>query len=171
MLFQDIIFWSLALLAVTSALGVVMMQNIFRSALLLIVVFLAIAAQFVFLAAEFVGVVQLLIYAGAISILIIFAIMLTRDVQRGNLPNKMQIPAVLISSLLLVTFVFVFIDTDWHLIQDFPQNKEILDQAFANTPVRLAVLLMGNYSLAFLSAGLLLLGSIIGALTLVRERS
>ena len=83
----------------------------------------------------------------------------------------MQIPAVLISSLLLVTFVFVFIDTDWHLIQDFPQNKEILDQAFANTPVRLAVLLMGNYSLAFLSAGLLLLGSIIGALTLVRERS
>ena len=131
MLFQDIIFWSLALLAVTSALGVVMMQNIFRSALLLIVVFLAIAAQFVFLAAEFVGVVQLLIYAGAISILIIFAIMLTRDVQRGNLPNKMQIPAVLISSLLLVTFVFVFIDTDWHLIQDFPQNKEILDQAFA----------------------------------------
>ena len=101
MLFQDIIFWSLALLAVTSALGVVMMQNIFRSALLLIVVFLAIAAQFVFLAAEFVGVVQLLIYAGAISILIIFAIMLTRDVQRGNLPNKMQIPAVLISSLLL----------------------------------------------------------------------
>ena len=171
MLFQDIIFWILAFLAVTSALGVVLMQNIFRSALLLIVVFLAIAAQFVFLAAEFVGVVQLLIYAGAISILIIFAIMLTRDVQRGNLPNKMQIPAVLISSLLLVTFVFVFIDTDWHLIQDFPGHKAILDQAFVNTPVRLAVLLMGNYSLAFLSAGLLLLGSIIGALTLVREKS
>jgi NADH-quinone oxidoreductase subunit J len=135
------------------------------------VVFLAIAAQFVFLAAEFVGVVQLLIYAGAISILIIFAIMLTRDVQRGNLPNRMQLPAVLISSLLLVTFVFVFIDTDWQLIQDFPHRQEILNQAFVNTPARIAVLLMGNYALAFLSAGLLLLGSIIGALALVRERS
>lgn len=171
MLFQDIIFWCLASLAVAAALGVVLMQNIFRSALLLIVVFLTLAAQFVFLAAEFVGVVQLLIYAGAISILIIFAIMLTRDVQRGNLPNRMQVPAVLISSLLLVAFVFVFIDTDWRLIQDFPHREEILDQAFVNTTPRLAVLLMGKYSLAFLSSGLLLLGSIIGALTLVRERS
>ena len=75
MLFQDVIFWFLAVVAIGAALGVVLVRDLFRAALLLIVVFVAVAGFFVLLNAEFLAVVQVLIYAGAISILIIFAVM------------------------------------------------------------------------------------------------
>ena len=116
MLFQDIVFWILAVVAVGAALGVVLVRDLFRAALLLVVVFVAVAGFFVLLSAEFLAVVQVLIYAGAISILIIFAVMLTRDVQRGNLPNQFHIPAVLFSALLLAVLVVVATDTNWNLI-------------------------------------------------------
>ena len=122
------------------------------------------------LGAEFLGVVQLLIYAGAISILIIFAIMLTRNVQRGNLPNRLQSPAVLISALVMTSLIFVFVDTDWRLIKSLPDGNAIVNQAFINTPFRLSKLMLENYAVAFGAAAVLLLGSIIGALSLVRER-
>ena len=118
MLFQDIVFWILAVVAVGAALGVVLIRDLFRAALLLVVVFMAVAGFFVLLSAEFLAVVQVLIYAGAISILIIFAVMLTRDVQRGNLPNHLQIPAVLFSAVLLAVLVVVATDTNWDLTAD-----------------------------------------------------
>ena len=118
MYFQDVIFWVLAVGSVAAALGVVLLRDIFRAALLLVVVFLAVAGFFVMMNAEFLAVVQVLIYAGAIAILIIFAIMLTRDVQQGNLPNRLQAVAVLFPVLLLVALVYVAIDTDWNLLSD-----------------------------------------------------
>ena len=170
MLFEDFIFWVLAVVGVTAALGVVLLKDIFRAALLLVLVFLAIAASFFLLAAEFLGVVQILIYAGAISILIIFAIMLTRDVQHGNLPNRLQVPAVLLPALLLSALVFVIVDTDWRLTETLPDATNIVNQAFDNTPSKLGKLLLENFALPFAAAGVLLLASIIGALSLVRER-
>ena len=128
--FQDVIFWVLAVASVLAALGVVLLKDIFRAALLLVVVFLAVAGFFVMMNAEFLAVIQVLIYAGAIAILIIFAIMLTREVQRGNLPNRLQPAAVLFPSLLLAALVFVAIDTDWNLLSDEPEklrnNAELL---------------------------------------------
>ena len=171
MLFQDLIFWVLAIGSVTAALGVVLLRDIFRSALLLVVVFLTLAGHFFLLAAEFLGVVQVLIYAGAISILIIFAIMLTRNVEQGNLPNRLQAPAVLLPALLLTALIFVFVDTDWSLLSALPQGPgvSIVNIAFEDTTFRLSKLLLENYALAFGAAGALLLASIIGALSLVRE--
>ena len=124
MLFQDVIFWFLAVAAIGAALGVVLVKDLFRAALLLIVVFVVVAGFFVLLNAEFLAVVQVLIYAGAISILIIFAVMLTRDVQRGNLPNRLQIPAVLFSALLLSALVMVATDTNWNLFSDSVSGEE-----------------------------------------------
>ena len=124
MLFQDVIFWLLAIVAIGAALGVVLTRDLFRAALLLIVVFIAVAGFFVMLNAEFLAVVQVLIYAGAISILIIFAVMLTRDVQQGNLPNRLQIPAVLFSALLLSALVVVVTDTRWNLLSDSVSPEE-----------------------------------------------
>ena len=124
MLFQDVIFWILAIVTIGAALGVVLTRDLFRAALLLIVVFVAVAGFFVMLSAEFLAVVQVLIYAGAISILIIFAVMLTKDVQRGNLPNRLQIPAVLFSALLLSTLAVVVTDTRWELLSDSVSSEE-----------------------------------------------
>ena len=118
MVFQEAIFWILAVSSVAAALGVVLLRDIFRAALLLVVVFLGVAGTFVLMNAEFLAVVQVLIYAGAIAILIIFAIMLTRDVQSGNLPNRLQAAAVLLPGLLLAALIFVAVDTDWTLLED-----------------------------------------------------
>ena len=81
---QDVVFWILAVAVIVPALGVVLVKDLFHSVLLLVVVFIGVAGFFVMMSAEFLGVVQVLIYAGAVSILVIFAIMLTRDVQRDQ---------------------------------------------------------------------------------------
>ena len=192
MLFQDVIFWFLAVAAIGAALGVVLVKDLFRAALLLIVVFIAVAGFFVMLSAEFLAVVQVLIYAGAISILIIFAVMLTREVRRGNLPNRLQIPAVLFAALLLAALVVVATDTGWNLIPEQQQERVDLVQTSAVSTVSpealtasgftterereavqqagLADLLIGDFVLPFEAVSLLLLAAVIGALVLVRPR-
>lgn len=74
------IFWLLAALILLSGLMVVLVKNIIHSALWLIASFAAVAALYFLLEAPFIGVVQVLVYTGAISILVLFAIMLTRQV-------------------------------------------------------------------------------------------
>ena len=190
MLFQDIVFWLLSVMAVGGALGVVMIPDLFRAALLLIVVFIAVAGFFILLSAEFLAVVQVLIYVGAIAILIIFAVMLTRDVQHGNLPNRLQIPAIVISALLFSSLVVVAVDTQWEFLPDIEQEKVELVQTNSVTTLTggalsaegitgsedqaevqeagLADLLMSDFVLPFEAVSVLLLAALIGALVLVR---
>ena len=132
MVFQDVIFYVLAVASVAAAVGVVLLKDIFRAALLLVVVFLTVAGFFVMLNAEFLAVVQVLIYAGAIAILIIFAIMLTREVQQGNLPNRLQPAAVLFPALLLAALIFAAFDTDWKLLSE-PDAQVQSDVAIVQT--------------------------------------
>ena len=190
MLFQDIVFWILSVLAIGGALGVVLVPDLFRAALLLIMVFIAVAGFFILLSAEFLAVVQVLIYVGAIAILIIFAIMLTRDVQRGNLPNRLQIPAVVFAVLLLSALVAVVVDTKWEFLPADQQERVELVQTSAVTILTgevltdegitttedqaevqqagLADLLISDYVLPFEAVSVLLLAALIGALVLVR---
>jgi NADH:ubiquinone oxidoreductase subunit 6 (subunit J) len=192
MLFQDIVFWILALITVGAALGVVLVRDLFRAALLLAVVFVAVAGFFVMLSAAFLAVVQVLIYAGAISILFIFAVMLTRDVRQGNLPNRLQIPAVLFPALLLAALIAVAVTTDWRLIPPAEQQQVNLVQTQAANIVPeaaleragfvteadkeearqagLADLLIGEFVLPFEVVSVLLLAALIGALALARGR-
>ena len=189
-MFQDAVFWILTVMAVGAALGVVLVKDLFRAALLLIVVFMAVAGFFVLLSAEFLAVVQVLIYVGAIAILLIFAVMLTRDVQHGNLPNRLQIPAALFASLLLAALVMVAVDTKWDFLPIEQQEKvdlvqtssvttlssEVLTEAGITSPEDqaevqssgLADLLIGEYVLPFEAVSVLLLAALIGALALVR---
>ena len=194
MLFQDIIFWFLAVAAIGGSLGVVLVRDLFRAALLLVVVFISVAGFFVMLNAEFLAVVQVLIYAGAIAILIVFAIMLTRDVQRGNLPNRLwlHVPAVLFAVLLLAALVWAVTATRWNLIPENEQEQTALVQTRAVGPVTagtlhgpglptqspqteaqkagLADLLLRDFVLPFEIVSVLLLAAVIGSLALVRER-
>ena len=192
MIVVDVVFWILSAVAITAALGVVLVKDVFRAALLLVVVFITVAGLFVMLSAEFLAVVQVLIYAGAIAILIIFAVMLTRDVQHGNLPNRIQIPAVVLSALLLAALVWTAMQTPWNLIEEGDQARVDLvqtgsvsvvtdeDLAAAGFDLReigavrkagLADLLIGEFVLPFEAVSVLLLAAVIGALALVRPRS
>ena len=131
MLFQDVIFWTLAVVAIGAALGVVLVRDLFRAAILLILVFVTVAGFFVMLNAEFLAVVQVLIYAGAISILIIFAVMLSRDVRRGNLPNRLQVPSALLAGLLLAALIVAVTGAAWDLVPDEEQQRVDLVQTGA----------------------------------------
>lgn len=189
MLVQDIVFWILSLMAIVGSLGVVLVSNLFRAALLLIVVFVAVAGMFILLSAEFLAVVQILIYVGAIAILIIFAVMLTRDVQRGNLPNRMHIPAAVFAALLFTALVAVAVETKWDFLPAEHQERVELVQVSAVTIITdevlndeglslqeqeeiqgsgLADLLISDYVLPFEAVSVLLLAALIGALVLVR---
>ena len=193
MLFQDVTFWILSVMAIGGALGVVMVPDLFRAALLLIVVFIAVAGFFILLSAEFLAVVQVLIYVGAIAILIIFAVMLTRDVQRGNLPNRLQLPAAVFTALLLAALVTVAVDTKWEFLPADQQARVELVQTNSVTTFTgevlteqgvtsdedqaevqeagLADLLISDYVLPFEMVSVLLLAALIGALVLVRPSS
>ncbi|PKB79505.1 MAG: hypothetical protein BZY88_12980 [SAR202 cluster bacterium Io17-Chloro-G9] len=193
MLVVDVVFWILSAVAIGAALGVVLVKDIFRAALLLVVVFITVAGLFVMLSAEFLAVVQVLIYAGAIAILIIFAVMLTRDVQHGNLPNRIQIPALVLSAMLLAALVWTAIQTPWNLIEEGTQARVdlvqtgsvsiVTDDALAAAGIEspeemravrragLADLLIGEFVLPFEAVSVLLLAAIIGALALVRPAS
>ena len=200
MFFQDLVFWVLALVAIGGAVGVVVVRDLFRSALLLALVFIAVGGFFVLMSAEFLAVVQVLIYVGAISILFIFAVMLTADVRRGNLPNRLQIPAVVLPALLLAAMVITAVSTDWRLIPDSERERANLAQTQsvnlvpdavleragerdggasspASSPEReqiqpagIADLLISDFVLPFEVASVLLLAALIGALALARGR-
>ncbi len=129
MLLVDIIFWALSAASILVALGVVFQPNVFRGALLLVLVFLSTVGFFVLLNAEFLAVVQVLIYVGAIAVLIVFITVLTGDVQRGNLPNRaLHIPAVLASSLLVAAIIFVAVSTDWNVMPNTAEEMGVTQQ-------------------------------------------
>ena len=102
MVAQNVVFWILAAGMVLAAIGVVRSQNVVHAALYLVVVLGGGAAQYILLAAEFVAWVQVLIYIGAVIILFLFGIMLTRAPMGGDsdLDNDQRWPAAVVSLFL-----------------------------------------------------------------------
>ncbi len=192
MVFEQIAFWALAVVAVAGALGVVMVRDLFRAALLLALVFVAVGGFFVLMNAEFLAAVQVLIYVGAIAVLFIFGVMLTRDVQRGNAPNRLQIPAGLVSALLLAAMIFTIVTTEWTTLAQaglehksqiahtqavgIPDPTALTAAGLSASEVAdvagggLADLLIGEFVLPFEAVSLLLLAAAIGGLALARGR-
>lgn len=159
----EIAFWVLAVVVIASALAVVLLPNIFRSALALVLCFLAVAGIFVTLSADFLAAVQIIIYVGAIAVLIILSIMLTKEVQRGNLSNKLKVPVFISALLFLGVVIFAIINTPWPLAIEPPQET---------TTAILANKLFGEggFILVVEMSAILILATIIGAITLMREK-
>lgn len=159
----EIAFWVLAVVVIVAALAVVLLRDIFRAALCLVLCFLAVAGVYVTLSADFLAVVQVLIYVGAISVLIILAIMLTRGVQRGSPSNKLRIPAFLVAILFLGVVSFAMFNTPWQISSVPPVEP---------TTAALAVKLFAKdgFILAVEIAAILLLAAILGAIVLTREK-
>ena len=112
----DVIFWIMSAAAIVGALLVVTVKDVFRAALALAGSFLAVAGIFFLLQAEFVAVAQILVYVGAISIVVAFAILLTRDIGQGNQTQSSRVLVVggaLIAALFVVVAGFVAYDTTW----------------------------------------------------------
>lgn len=167
-LITEITFWILSLATVISAIAVVQLRDLFRSALFLIVTFLGVAGLFILLRAEFLAAVQVFIYVGAISVLIIFAILLTRDLEEGSAFHTMRIPLAIISVIFMGLAIYSISSTNWNTLT--PGNIEpSINDLFANTMPSLSKLLLRDFVLAFEAVSVLLLAAVIGALALVRE--
>lgn len=160
---SEIVFWLLAILSVGAALAVVILRDVFRAALSLVFLFLTIAVLYITLYADFLAVVQILIYVGAISILIIVAVMLTRDVWHGSPPGKLRIPALVVSVLLLGTMVFTIVTTKWQTSTEPPMQPTTV--AIGNS-----LFSQGGYILPVEISAVLLLAAILGAIVLIREK-
>lgn len=98
------LFYILGGIILVCALMVVTLRNVFHSALFLVLTFFFVAGIYLMLDAEFLAAVQVLIYVGAVTILILFAIMLTYQIQSGSVRqvNEQVIPAVIIAGLFFV---------------------------------------------------------------------
>src|SRR5438270_13790945 len=104
-----VLFWIIAVILVGSALLVVGLRNIVHSALALVVLFGMAAGIYLLLNAEFIAIVQVLIYAGAVTILILFALMLTRTRNlstNSNPTNRQWWLAAIISTLVGAAIIF-----------------------------------------------------------------
>ena len=159
----EIAFWILAVVSVAAALAVVLLRNVFRAALALVLCLLAVAGIYVTLSADFLAIVQILIYVGGISVLIILAIMLTRDVQQGSPSNKLRIPALIVAILFLGAVGYATTNTIWQVSGAPPVEP---------TTAGLAGKLFGEggFILPMEIAAVLLLAAILGAIVLVREK-
>jgi NADH-quinone oxidoreductase subunit J len=159
----NIAFWALAIITVAAALSVVTLKNVFRAALALVLCFAAVAGLYITLSADFLAVVQILIYVGGISVLIILAVMLTKDVTQGSPSNKLKFPAMLVAALFAGLLIFTATQTPWVLSTNAP--VEPTTSALAGK-----LLGEGGFVLAVEIAGTLLLAAILGAIVLVREK-
>jgi NADH-quinone oxidoreductase subunit J len=156
-------FWLLAIVAVGAALTVVVLKDVFRSALSLVLSLVAVAGVYITLSADFLAGVQILVYVGAISILLIIGIMLTREVQQGAPANKLRIPAFLVAVVFFGVMCFVFLQTPWaqaSVAPVTPTAAPLADRLFSQ----------GGYLLTVEIAGVLLLAAIIGAIALARDK-
>jgi NADH:ubiquinone oxidoreductase subunit 6 (subunit J) len=162
---NDVVFILLAVVTISAALGVIASKNIVHSALLLVLTFLGVAGLYFQMNAGFIGLVQILIYGGAISVLIIFAIMLVMNVefQKTNLPSP-SIPrrmgGLYLAILLTVTIAAAIWFTNWPLAQAGSQG---LDEMTV-----LADLMLGKYVVAFEVAAILLLVAVVGSIILAK---
>ena len=159
----DIAFWILAAVTVGAALAVVVLRDVFRAALCLIFLFFMVAGIYITLQADFLAAVQILIYVGAISILIIVGIMLTRDVWQGNPSGKLKIPAFVVGILLLGVLVFAIMNTGWQISDVPPQTP-------TTAAIGMKLFGDGGYILPVEIAAVLLLSAILGAIVLIREK-
>ena len=176
-LLVDIVFWVLAVSSIVAAIAVVQMRDLFRAALFLIVCFLAIAGLFVLMRAEFLAAVQVLIYVGAISVLIIFAILMTGEIEQGSPAHSLRVPVGILAALFGAVSIYVAVDTNWTVLDNIIEAGRLsagsaarVEEVYSNTIPWIARLLVQDFVLAFEVASVVLLAAIIGALALIRAR-
>ena len=161
----QVVFLGIALVTIVGALLVVLSRNLFHSALGLVLSFFGVAGVYFASEAEFVGVSQILVYVGAISTLITFAIMLTRGMMFGTTSprNRQSGTAAIVTVLTFVVLTALVRAVPW------PQSGEAIPDGEAII-ARIGSMFVNEYFVAFELLALLLLVALAGAIVLARDR-
>ena len=162
MVAQNVIFGILSLVMVVAALRLVTTKNVVRAALFLAIVLAGAAAQFLLLAAEFVAWVQVLVYIGAIIVLLLFGVMLTRAPigTEAELDNDQRWLAALVALFLLAALGAVLNDA-------FGDQKIQFAGVQRTGPV--ADSIFSDYVIPFEVSSILLLSALVGAVAIARR--
>lgn len=160
---DDLLFMTFAAIMVGSALLVVLMKDIIRCGLALIICFAALAGLYVFAGATVVAAAQVLVYIGAISVLVLFAIMLTQTkAGPASLVFQTQaFPAAIAAAVLALLMAVVVASTDWG-----ETGRRI-----ATNANDLAQTLFTDYTLPFEIVSVLLLAAVIGGVFLAKHET
>ena len=182
------LFIFISILGLLTALGTVLARNLVHAALFLVAFFFIIACQFVLLEAEFLAAIQVLVYIGAVAILLMFGIMLTRNVQGDDtttVPPGVAIPAVVTTIGLFFVLVFgvnnhigVRGRGAWSGLTHRPRASDPVRPG-SNEPTRTASIddmgrlvgreMVNRYAVPFEVAGLLLTAALVGAVALAHR--
>ncbi len=158
---QQIVFLIFALITIFSAVMVVSLRNLFHASLWLIMTLLGVASIFALLSASFFAAAQILVYIGAIAIMLIFAIMLTRNImdEENNQTNRAWGLA-----LILVSIIFVIILSQIATWDGFSQPLFNLAYEGQETIVALGKGLVSpsGFALPFETSSVLLLAALLG---------
>ncbi|MDH5722424.1 MAG: NADH-quinone oxidoreductase subunit J [Alphaproteobacteria bacterium] len=171
MLVQAFAFYLFAGILVLSALMVITARNPVHSVLFLILGFFNSSGLFVLLGAEFIGMIMVIVYVGAVAVLFLFVVMML-DIDFANLrQGAMQyVPVgIIIGGILLFELVALY--TSWHFAPDIAGNLDVPDSGFAevtNTEA-LGLVLYTKYVAAFQLAGLILFVAMVGAIVLTHR--
>ena len=160
----EMLFWLIAVLTIESAAMVVLNNQLLYSAIALLFTLFGVAGLYIYLWADFIAGVQLLVYIGGINVLIIFGIMLTNRISsiRLSQTNVQQGVGGVVSFWLLILISMVITKTPWYQTTSAEPSSTVRE---------VGTLLMTKYILPFEAISLLLLGALIGAALLSREAS
>ncbi len=159
---QNVFFAVIAVVMIISAIRCVTTRNVVHAALWLVLVLAGTAAQFILLGSEFVAVTQVLVYIGAIIVLFLFGIMLTRASMGDDesVAGEKRLMAGLVAVLLAVVMGVALIDSysDTRLVIEEPQRFSAVSDA-----------IFSQYIVAFEAVSVLLLAALIGAIVVARK--
>ncbi len=159
----DIIFYFFAAITIISAFFVVTTKNIIHSAYNLLLTFFGVAGIYVLLGADFIAIVQLIVYVGGILILMLFGVMLTNKITNVSIKTEAAyvIPSSIVVGLFTGILIAVLVNTNWKV---FPSEQPV------PTTRSLGVVMMNEYAVIFELLGILLLIALIGAASIARNK-
>ncbi len=161
LIISNAVFFLLAVVIIVFAILMVSSRNLVHSALFMVAAFIGIAGIYAMLSADFLAVVQVLVYVGAISVLLVFGVMLTRrtDMKSSNPGNRHKLGALLTAIGLFGVLTWKVLATEWTVASAPPAET---------TVGQIADLLLGKYVVPFEAAAVLLLVAMAGAILLAK---
>lgn len=164
---QQVVFWLLAIAMGAAAIGVVRSRDVVHSVLFLVVVLAGAAAQYILLAAEFVAWVQVLIYIGAVVVLFLFGVMLTRSPMghdSNRLDNDQRWAAGVVALLIFGVLTALLVDAFGGEQINF--GPELVAQG---SPQAIGSDLFRTFIVPFEVVSMLLLAALVGAVVMARK--
>ena len=176
MLAHSIFFYIFSLIAIISAIMVTVSKNTVHSVFFLILDFISISCLFIMIGAEFLGMIMLIVYVGAVAVLFLFVVMMLNVAQQKNQwfsasENSQHVPIGLIVSL-IIFFELIIVIGGWKFKPDLVTSVSLfIDQNDTNTH-SIGYVLYTDYIHIFQLSGMVLLVAMIGAIVLTfRQRS